>query len=551
MADQRKRSAIALPATLAADLEPLRAALGDVFAVDGGPPSADADVVLVDLRDGDAVVDSGNRPTRTFVVVADEASRERLEVFEPNVLLVIAADWSPAFAVAAIERALTAWNTLCAAHADNLKIIEVQKAVVEHSREILALREELDEHHADLTVKNDELRRLNNFKAGVLKRLGDPSCGYIADVLRDVKAITGQRDVPESLMRPTLALGETAQKITHIFEPYDFYARAELALHGKSVVAVVRNARARTLMARALIATGASVELFATVESVEKRLSDRRPVDVLFADWDNQAVLNRAEKLRPNLHTVLMTSQPVFEHNGQAMMELPLSNVLISNELGDSSSHDPVLVQELVVTAGKLLSGDIFGLEKYLAWGTRVTDIRVERSTDRPQLLREVAGYARRCGLRRAHLRNMKTLVDELLMNAIWDAPVDAAGQPKYIEKPRSQPVDLLPHEAPILRYGSDGNLLGISVTDPFGRLDREIAFRYLLKCFAGGKEQIDDKAGGAGLGLFYAFMSVSTLIINVAPGLKTEVIGLLNMNLTPKETWERTRSYHYFRAAR
>ena len=43
--------------------------------------------------------------------------------------------------------------------------------------------------------------------------------------------------------------------------------------------------------------------------------------------------------------------------------------------------------------------------------------------------------------------------------------------------------------------------------------------------------------------------MSVSTLVINVAPGVKTEVIGLLNMNLSPKEVWERTRSYHYFRA--
>ena len=134
-------------------------------------------------------------------------------------------------------------------------------------------------------------------------------------------------------------------------------------------------------------------------------------------------------------------------------------------------------------------------------------------------------------------------------MNAIWDAPVDKEGNHKYAELTRKTSIELLEHEKPILRYGADDRLVGVSVTDPFGGLEREHAFKYLIKCFAKREGQIDTKKGGAGLGLYTAFLSVSTFIINVEAGKCTEVIGLLDTALTRRKLSGRSRSYHYFTA--
>ena len=44
------------------------------------------------------------------------------------------------------------------------------------------------------------------------------------------------------------------------------------------------------------------------------------------------------------------------------------------------------------------------------------------------------------------------------------------------------------------------------------------------------------------------AYLAVSTLVINTAPGKQTEVIGLLNMHLSPADHMKRGRSFYYFR---
>jgi len=545
------REVLSVPERPGAALKKLLDEISDTFELlpwKEGEPVPEAPM-LVDLTDRTARIPKASTLTTGLLVFAGNDDEARLTQLDATVLLVVSPSWEPRFSAACIRAVLRSRSQLRAFVDDDDNIDDIQREVVRHAGEITSLREQLEERHLDVLVKNKELTRLNNFKAGVLKRLGDPERGYIADVQRLIKTISDSNELPATLARPAAMLKQTAQKIGHIFRPYDFYAQAELALHGKSVLAIVKSARARKLMARALIGTGATVMVVSDAATVANYLKVEGPPDVVFADWENQGVLDQIRRQHPFLHTVLLTSQPIFENNGKAMMEMPLSNVLISGDPGDTASADPVHVQELVVTAGKLLSGDIFGLEKYLAWGAQITEERVENSGQRKTLIKHVSEHARRCGLRKSYLRNMETLVDELLMNAIWDAPVDSQGKPKYMDQPRYHEVNLLPHEAATLSYGSDGNLLGIAVTDPFGRLDREHAFNYLIKCFRRGNDQIDDKAQGAGLGLYYAFLSVSTLIINVAPGVRTEVIGLVNMNLTPKEARSQTRSYHYFRA--
>ena len=60
------------------------------------------------------------------------------------------------------------------------------------------------------------------------------------------------------------------------------------------------------------------------------------------------------------------------------MLELPLENVLITSDAGlTENDEDPLMLRELTVTAGKLLGDSIFGLEKYLSWGTKIHETLV------------------------------------------------------------------------------------------------------------------------------------------------------------------------------
>jgi hypothetical protein len=248
------------------------------------------------------------------------------------------------------------------------------------------------------------------------------------------------------------------------------------------------------------------------------------------------------------MKTVMLTGELLFEGVGNRMLELPLQNVLITSDVGlAEGDEEPMLLRELSVSAGKLLGDNIFGLEKYLSWGATIHEQMISSSDQRFEILDKISQFAPQAGLRKSMCQNLETLTDELVMNAIWDAPVDETGHHKYASLSRRKSIQLLPHECPILRYGADSRMVGISVTDPFGGLERDHAYKYIIKCFAKAGNQIDKKKGGAGLGLYTAFLSVSTFVINVAPGFRTEVIGLLDNQLSRRKLSGRSRSYHFF----
>src|SRR4030095_16954929 len=84
------------------------------------------------------------------------------------------------------------------------------------------------------------------------------------------------------------------------------------------------------------------------------------------------------------------------------------------------------------------------------------------------------------------------------------------------------------------VQYGSSGRYFGISVRDGGGLLSRQRAMQYLIHARQ-RPAAIEDKGGGAGLGLISVLRSVSKLVLNLDPGHSTEVIGLFDMELFAK----------------
>ncbi len=206
--------------------------------------------------------------------------------------------------------------------------------------------------------------------------------------------------------------------------------------------------------------------------------------------------------------------------------------------------------EELLATAAKLLGGDLFGLEKYMLWGVSPLRLEIRDSREKHAYVREVASFAERLGCGDRTVALVETIADELITNAIYHAPRDERGRPRYASLPRRQPVVLEPHEAGRLDIASDGITLAIAQSDPFGSLAQDTLVTYLNRCLvqrAPLREASFGPGAGAGIGLARVFQSLSRFIVNVDPGRRTEVIALIDLRVPMKKFRQMPRSFHIF----
>ncbi len=200
---------------------------------------------------------------------------------------------------------------------------------------------------------------------------------------------------------------------------------------------------------------------------------------------------------------------------------------------------------ELVVTTTKLRSGDLFGLEKYLAWGVQIDDRTVSDYGGKRDALDEVAASAREAGARRTTVARIENVVDELLMNAMYDAPAAARGDATM----RPDPTTATRGANARLRWASDGRHFAVSVEDRYGALTKADILDHLARARAtrGAPRSGEDGRAGAGLGLYFVLASVTRFIANLEPGRRTEVVCLFDLKLTGVASEACARSLHVF----
>lgn len=200
----------------------------------------------------------------------------------------------------------------------------------------------------------------------------------------------------------------------------------------------------------------------------------------------------------------------------------------------------PVLAEELTITAQKLIKNDLFGLEKYLLWGTDLQTTTLTRGSQRPAIVGDLSEQVRARG-QSARVASMAMLVaDELVSNAVHNAPVDAAGVHYRKELPRDGELDLDGRHAVRLRWGCDARYLAIEVCDSWGSLDRDTILNAL------SKNDVRESGGGAGMGVALAYRSCDHLVFNLSPGKRTEIIALIDVRHPPTERLSAS-SYNVF----
>jgi hypothetical protein len=262
-------------------------------------------------------------------------------------------------------------------------------------------------------------------------------------------------------------------------------------------------------------------------DEVVQRLLGLRGICLIDADERGDEIRWLLQQLRQEHPDV---SPLLLSHNQDAALIMDLLreeqlNNLIARHGGLFSTSDLVDEGELIVTCSKLIRRDIFGLDKYLAtWAVRVHEREIRSTDDKQQAMIELESFLDQIDCYRGIKSSVLVAADELLMNAIFDAPRTPDGAIKYVD--HHARVDLLPEETVQLRYACDGRNILLSVSDHCGSMDRKVIIEYLRHCFCDKPTAIEYKDGGAGLGLHMVFNSITQLTFNVHVGRTTEVIA-------------------------
>jgi hypothetical protein len=224
---------------------------------------------------------------------------------------------------------------------------------------------------------------------------------------------------------------------------------------------------------------------------------------------------------------------------------LPRSNLAAVVDIMQGSERvSGMLVAEdfdtrsLSAMATRVLAGDIFGLEKLIPWGTQIHSYLVGDYQEKSACIAQVSEFAQLMGVRRKYREAIEQCLDEMLMNALYDAPVDEQGRQIFTDVPTKTRIALRVDQKVVVQYGCDGGQFAISVRDVFGTLERATVLRYLHKCLH-NEQQIDRKAGGAGLGLYLMTSSSTEVFFNVLPGVATEAVCGFDLRV-PKLQLER-----------
>jgi hypothetical protein len=115
------------------------------------------------------------------------------------------------------------------------------------------------------------------------------------------------------------------------------------------------------------------------------------------------------------------------------------------------------------------------------------------------------------------------TAVDELLMNAIYDAPQSSDGQQRFSKVRRDTPIELDESSFVEFLVDCDDHYLGVTVVDQFGTLNRKKLFNSLLRGHMNLASKINAEEENAGIGLATTFKQGGSLVYVTRPGKRTE----------------------------
>lgn len=412
---------------------------------------------------------------------------------------------------------------------------ELEIKVAERTLDLQARTDELEAQNAALLAGSRKIDDLFRSRTVAMERLTTVA----ATVLRPVKiTLQGLTELPGAAAAVSESLSHL-ERFEAVMAPLSAAYFAERAVGSSRVLLVEGGAKELAVARMALGGTGVHLDI-APDRDAGLRMLAERAYDIVCTSLEFIDLTRVAHECRQTTKTVLVTSAPGAEVVAKIGQYPHLSNIVAR-----SDTDRTFTVKNILTTVTKLITGDIFGAEKFLSWGVEVSSRTITTSIGRQESVEEVRRYFGDLGVSSHLLSRIALVTEELMTNAIFDAPLDGDGAPKYNFRPRNLGVILEPHEYATLRFATDGILAAVSVEDPFGALARSTIIEYLDRCYKGNFKAPDERKSGGGIGTFQMMEAADLVVYNIRPKRRTEVIALFALG---SESRTRTgKSFHFF----
>jgi hypothetical protein len=188
----------------------------------------------------------------------------------------------------------------------------------------------------------------------------------------------------------------------------------------------------------------------------------------------------------------------------------------------------------------KLATGTVGRPAHLLGRGFSGRRVALRDSDKRAPRIEAIAEYAAECGAASRATRLVSDVAEELITNALYDAPAERDG----LHADRTTHVRLDREEACVVVYGADKEKFYVRVRDPFGSLRRERVFEVLARCMDQRGVPFDTTRGGAGLGMMRIFDASAVIVVHVRAHTCTEL--LVGIDLKRRRS-TRDRAVHLF----
>lgn len=199
----------------------------------------------------------------------------------------------------------------------------------------------------------------------------------------------------------------------------------------------------------------------------------------------------------------------------------------------------PILAEELLATVQKLRRKEVFGLEKYIAWGAETRSYTLGDTRERDDAVATLARDVVGVGLPDRVGSLVSVIADELIANALYLAPRDEHKHRYRAGEVRERSRALRGRDVVTVRWATDARYLAIEVRDRWGTLDpKDVAGRLISGKHASSTEN--------GMGLALAYACCNQFVIDLQPDVMTEVIAVLDVRYKPTELC-RSASFHTF----
>lgn len=280
----------------------------------------------------------------------------------------------------------------------------------------------------------------------------------------------------------------------------------------------------------AAVAATAGLALRAVRDADEAAaLVDTEGPCVLMVDASDESrylAFEQAVQKRLGLFSSKLDANQIYYLSSLDIYEVPylIQSPLMGSYVHRNFEQDPRVGEYFGRVLGAGAAGRAFGTDKVVRPGTKIQTIRLERAGQKQEAVEAVRAYLMALKFQSRMATVIANAVDEVLMNAIFDAPVDETGRRIFDQTSRATGFMLDGQRAVELHVAYDGEYVVLTATDLFGSLDRGRLLSSLSKIYTQTEYRVRSSVAGAGIGLASVFHSGGSFLFSSEKGTRTEV---------------------------